>query len=144
MARNPSFKLIAISALAGVGFQGAAQAADVTPDNGAGPAVRFLVESQSGYSFLSGRALDSEEEDLLFHDRRSGAHQHRSRDILNIQGEYFSETMPGLMMMQMTATKASSAAVCISMGAATWGLWVCLAPWEMSQLGMTAVPLTAG
>ncbi len=58
MARNSVFKLFVISTLAGTALQGAAQAADAITDASAGPAVRFLLESQSGYSFLSGEALD--------------------------------------------------------------------------------------
>ena len=91
MARNSSFKLIAISTLAGVGLQAAAQAADVIPDTSAGPAVRFLIESQSGYSFLSGRALDPEEEDSFSTTGAVGRINFEASEYLNIQGDIFGD-----------------------------------------------------
>ncbi len=91
MARNSVFKLFVISTLAGTALQGAAQAADAIIDTSAGPAVRFLLESQSGYSFLSGRALDSEEEDSFSTTGAVGRINFEAGEYLNIQGDIFGD-----------------------------------------------------
>ena len=91
MASNSVFKLFVISTLAATALQGVAQAADATADTSAGPAVRFLLETQSGYSFLSGRAVDPEEEDSFSTTGAVGRINFEAGEYLNIQGDIFGD-----------------------------------------------------
>lgn len=94
MARNAVFKLFMISTLAGTALQGAAQAADAITDTSAESAVRFVLETQSGYSFLSDGGTDTLEdgEDKSFSTTGAvGRINIQASEHLNIQGDIFGD-----------------------------------------------------
>ena len=88
IARNSVVCILSAFFIAGAASH-SVRAADVGTDTG--PTVRFLLESQSGYSFLDGGAVDPEEDDAFGTTGAVGRINIEASPGWNIQGDIFGD-----------------------------------------------------